>query len=210
MDDTSIEAKIEALLFLFGEPVEFKKLADTLKLKVDEIKSAVSSLSNMLSDGNRGLHLVVSGDTVQITTKPSLGALLTSIAEEELDSHLTSASLETLAIVAYLGPCRRSLVEHIRGVNSSFILRSLMIRGLVERKPDPKRPNTFLYQASMNFLRHMGVSRIEDLPEYEKYKEFNKLFTGEAELSDTNNPSSAGNESSVDSVNETAVGDGEE
>ena len=87
-----------------------------------------------------------------------------------MDTPLTPASLETLAIIAYLGPCNRALIEYVRGVNSTFILRSLMIRGLVERKPDPKRMNTFLYQVSFDFLRHMGLTRQGDLPDYEKYR----------------------------------------
>ncbi|KKU11622.1 MAG: Segregation and condensation protein B, partial [Parcubacteria group bacterium GW2011_GWB1_45_7] len=143
-----------------------------------DVEEAVEALTTALKNDDRGLHIIVSEDRVQITTKPVLGPLLSKIAQEELDSNLTPASMETLAIVAYLGPCRRSLVEHIRGVNSSFILRSLLIRGLVERKPDPKRQNTFLYQVSMDFLRHMGVGSTEELPEYEKYKEFTKLFIG--------------------------------
>src|SRR3989344_5692590 len=177
-DDTTLQAKLEALLFLFGEPVKFSKLAQIIGVKDGEIENAVNVLSESLKNADRGLHIVVLDDRVQITTKPALGQLMAKIAEEELDSELTSASIETLAIVAYLGPCRRSMVEHIRGVNSSFILRSLLIRGLVERNPDPKRQNTFLYQVSMDFLRHMGVGSTEELPEYEKYKEFTKLFIG--------------------------------
>ncbi|OGY61912.1 MAG: SMC-Scp complex subunit ScpB [Candidatus Colwellbacteria bacterium RIFCSPLOWO2_12_FULL_46_17] len=178
MDETTIQGKLEALLFLFGEPVKLDKLADVLGLKLKDVEEAVEALTTALKNDDRGLHIIVSEDRVQITTKPVLGPLLSKIAQEELDSNLTPASMETLAIVAYLGPCRRSLVEHIRGVNSSFILRSLLIRGLVERKPDPKRQNTFLYQVSMDFLRHMGVGSTKELPEYEKYKEFTKLFIG--------------------------------
>jgi len=188
MDDTTLQGRIEALLFLFGEPVKFKKLAEILETKPKEIKDAVFALSESLNADDRGLHIVVSDDLVQITTKPSLNPLLSKIAQEELDSNLTPASMETLAIVAYLGPCRRSLVEHIRGVNSSFILRSLIIRGLVERKPDPKRTNTFLYQVTMDFLRHMGVGSSEELPEYERYKEFEELFTSRGETQDGSNP----------------------
>ena len=181
MDETSIQGRLEALLFLFGEPVTFNKLADVLQIKVEDVGHAVAELGESLKSESRGLHLVVRDNRVQITTKPDLNPLLTSIAKEELDSNLTPASMETLAIVAYLGPCRRSLVEHIRGVNSSFILRSLMIRGLVEREPDPKRPHTFLYQVTMDFLRHMGVGGTHDLPDYDKYRDFTKLFVGEGD-----------------------------
>ena len=181
MGETSVQGKLEALLFLFGEPVSFSKLADILGIKQSEVKDVVLALSESLKDEGRGLHVVLTDEKVQLTTKPDLNTLLSRIAEEELDSNLTPASMETLSIVAYLGPCRRSLIEHIRGVNSSFILRSLMIRGLVEREQDPKRQNTFIYRVTIDFLRHMGVGRTEDLPDYEKYREFTKFFSGEGE-----------------------------
>ena len=63
-----------------------------------------------------------------------------SFVKEELTEDLTPASLETLSIVAYLGPISRVRIEYLRGVNSSVILRSLMIRGLIERFADPEHP----------------------------------------------------------------------
>lgn len=177
MDDTNLQGKLEALLFLYGEPVKVSKLAGLLNVEAKEINEAIETFSLSLKEENRGLFIVESGDRVQLTTKPTLGELLSKIAQDELDSGLTPASIETLAIVAYLGPCRRSLVEHIRGVNSSFILRSLLIRGLVDRKVDPKRTNTYTYEVTPDFLRHMGVGNIGDLPEYERYRDFEKLFT---------------------------------
>ena len=66
-----------------------------------------------------------------------------------------------------------------------------MIRGLVERKPDPQRANAFLYQVTFDFLRHMGVDKTEDLPEYEKYREFVEMFMNppkEEEQSEANEP----------------------
>ncbi len=60
-----------------------------------------------------------------------------------------------------------------------------MIRGLIEREPDPKRPNTFLYNVTFDFLRHMGVGSTKELPEYEKYKEFTKLFIEGSESTPT-------------------------
>lgn len=184
MDNTTLQGKLEALLFLLGEPVKISKLADILGVSQKEVEETVESLKESLKGENRGLHVILSEDLVQIATDPELNSLLSKIAEEELDSNLTPASMETLAIVAYLGPCRRSLIEHIRGVNSSFILRSLMIRGLVGREPDPKRANTFLYEVTFDFLRHMGVGSKEELPEYEKYKEFKNLFVETGETKD--------------------------
>ena len=183
MDEVTLEAKLEALLFLYGEPVKLKKLAEVLGVKGGELEDTINSLSLKLDASDRGLHLVKSDERLQLTTKSSLSLLLSTIAQEELDSGLTPASMETLSIIAYLGPCKRSLVEHIRGVNSSFILRSLLIRGLLLRKHDPNRTSTFVYQVSFDFLRHMGVGHVSELPEYEKYRDFESLFENSLETS---------------------------
>ncbi len=181
MED-KLESKLEAFLFLYGEPVKIDKLAKELGVKNEDVSRAADSLSRRLSQSDEsGLGVIIFDDRIQLTTKPELKPLLAKIANEELDSPLTPASLETLSIVAYLGPCGRSLVDHIRGVNSTFILRSLMVRGLVERKPDPRRANAFLYQVSFNFLRHMGITRPERLPDYEKYRELVQSFLGGGE-----------------------------
>lgn len=166
-----LEAKIEAFLFLYGEPVKVDKLAKELGVRSEEARNALDMLSHRLKEAeDRGLELIVSDDKVQLTTKADLKPFTSKIVTEEMDTPLTPASLETISIVAYLGPCSRALIEYIRGVNSTFILRSLMIRGLVERTPDPERANAFLYRASFDFLRHIGISRPEDLPDYDKYR----------------------------------------
>ncbi|HEY4498332.1 MAG TPA: SMC-Scp complex subunit ScpB [Candidatus Paceibacterota bacterium] len=181
MEENNGLAELEALLFLYGEPVKFKKLAETLSQKEDIIRDHLELLKKNLDEGERGLTLIIYDDRAQLTTKPSLQSLIKKVVEEEMDSGLTPASLETLAVVAYLGPCSRALVEHARGVNSSFILRSLLIRGLVERSPDPKHPNTYLYQVTFDFLRHIGLDSPEKLPDYEKYRELVESYLGRDE-----------------------------
>ncbi|MBI2594910.1 MAG: SMC-Scp complex subunit ScpB [Candidatus Colwellbacteria bacterium] len=173
----NLEAKIEAFLFLYGEPVKIEKLSKEFGVKNGEVEEALDTLNRQLKEAaDRGLELVIHDGRVQLTTKADLGALMSKIVAEEIDTPLTPASLETLSIIAYLGPCNRSLVDYIRGVNSAFILRSLMVRGLVERKPNPERANTFLYQVSFDFLRHIGITGPEELLDYEKYRELVKSF----------------------------------
>jgi len=191
MDEITLKGKLEALLFLYGEPVKISKLADILGVSGNDVDNALDELSGGLGDSNRGLGIVKLHGGVQLVTKPDLSKLLSKIAEDELDSGLTSASMETLAIIAYLGPCRRSLIEHVRGVNSSFILRSLLLRGLIGRHPDPKRANAYIYQITFDFLRHMGVGKIEDLPEYEKYREFGREFEGATEVKEVEHESNS-------------------
>ncbi len=174
-----LTAELEAFLFLHGEPIVIDKLAKELGVKKEEVKEALEALSEQLKTAeDRGLELITFDNRVQLTTKAELKSLTAKIVAEELDTPLTPASLETLSIIAYLGPCHRALVDYTRGVNSTFILRSLMVRGLVERKPDPKRPQTFLYQVTFDFLRHIGLSAPENLPDYEKYRQLKDASFG--------------------------------
>ena len=84
---------------------------------------------------------------------------------------MTSAALETISIIAYAGPISRADIEYIRGVNSSFTIRNLLLRGLVERTIDPKRSNAYVYTASFDLIKRLGLSKVEELPDYAKYKQ---------------------------------------
>ncbi len=171
MAEHNLKAALEALLFIYGEPTKLKKLAQVLHASTEEVEQALSEMKAGFESGDRGLNLVIHDDEAALVTKPELGEILKQVVKEELDAELTPASLETLSIVAYLGPCSRAEIDYIRGVNSSFILRSLMVRGLVEKKSGPGTGNSPLYQASFDFLRHVGVSSAADLPDYGKYHE---------------------------------------
>ena len=99
--------------------------------------------------------------------------------KETLNENLTPAALETLALVSYVGPVSRSEIEYIRGVNTAFTLRNLLIKGLVQRSSDPKRGNVYLYKPSLDLLKFLGLPKIEDLPDYEKFKELIQKFRQE-------------------------------
>jgi len=163
-------ANLEALLFAHGEPLSLKKIEKVLGAKEGEIQSLLSRLSDRLGEEDRGIQLVTVGDKVQLVTKPVFGKILQDFVKEELSEDLTPASLEALAIITYLGPVSRNRIEYLRGVNSMFILRSLRLRGLVERVQDPASPNSYLYEPSFELVRHLGVKRKEDLPDYEKLR----------------------------------------
>jgi segregation and condensation protein B len=164
-------AALEALFFYYGEPLDAKKISKLMEIKEDECGALIEELASKLnSDEKSGLMLVRHGGFFQLATKPDLAWLGQKLVQEEFKEELTPAALETLSIVAYLGPVPRSTIDYIRGVNSSFILRSLLVRGLVTRETQAAKKNTFEYKVSFDFLKHLGLQKIEDLPEYEKYK----------------------------------------
>ncbi len=166
--NTDLSASIEALLFVHGESLEIKKIAQILNESESSIKTALENLNEILKD--RGLTLIFSGNRVQLATKPEFAPFLENFIKNEFEENLTPAALETLSLVAYLGPISRPRIDYIRGVNSAYTIRNLMMRGLIEKVLDAKAGNSFLYQASFDLLKYLGISRSEDLPEFEKYK----------------------------------------
>jgi len=169
-------AALEALLFIHGEPVTYKKIAAVLEIGKEDAESLTAELKNRLEDTARGLQIVSDREKVQLATKPEWNTILQSFVKEELTEDLTSASLETLSIVSYLGPISRPRIEYLRGVNSSMILRGLMIRGLVERFPDPEHASGFLYRPTFDAMKHLGIQQKEDLPDFAKFQELLKVF----------------------------------
>ncbi len=174
-------AALEALLFIHGEPVTYKKIASVLAVEKEEAEKLVEELKNRLEDPVRGLQLISDREKVQLATKPEWNTILESFVKEELTEDLSPASLETLSIVAYLGPISRPRLEYLRGVNSSVILRSLMIRGLVERFQDPEHASGFLYRLTFDAMKHLGIQQKEDLADFSKFQELLKVFDATAE-----------------------------
>ena len=162
---TNIDQKIEAILFWKGEPVSIKKLAQFLNTNEEEIKTGISSLKEKLQ--NRGVSLIENDGDVMLTTNGECSEIVESIAKEELQKDLGKASIETLSIILYQGPIRRSEIDYVRGVNSQFILRNLLVRGLIEKEPDPKDARTFLYKPSFELLAHLNLQNVSEMPEYE-------------------------------------------
>ncbi|MCR4260900.1 MAG: SMC-Scp complex subunit ScpB [Candidatus Colwellbacteria bacterium] len=174
--EKNLEAKIEAVLFVHGEPMKVKRLASLVKASDLHVEEALNVLKEKFKSEDRGLDLMRSKDEVQLVTTAELTDIVEKLTKEELDTKLTPAALETLSIIAYLGPCTRALIDYIRGVNSAFMLRSLMVRGLVERGEDKEKTGGYVYQITFDFLKHMGVSTSSELPEYEKYAALSKTL----------------------------------
>jgi segregation and condensation protein B len=163
-----LESKIEGLLFYKGEDIQIKKLAELLSVTVEEIEESLKKLE--LSLAGRGLVLVCKDDRVVLGVTKELSSLIEGIRKDEITKELSKASLETLSIILYKNGVARSGIDYIRGVNSSFILRNLLVRGLIEKIIDPKDNRRFLYQPTFDTLAYMGITSIDQLPNYNDVK----------------------------------------
>ncbi len=161
-----LESEIEGLLYYKGEEVSINKLALLLNVTEAEIESGLAKLEQSLL--GRGLVLVRKEDKVVLGISSDLSSLIESIRKDEITKELSKAALETLSIVLYKNGVSRSEVDYIRGVNSSFILRNLLVRGLVEKIIDSKDSRRILYRPTFDTLSYMGVTSINLLPNYEQ------------------------------------------
>lgn len=164
MEEINLDSQIEAILFWKGEPVAIKKLAANLNKTEDEIRASLEILKEKIK--GRGVELVFKNDEVMLGTAAKMSPLIEKLTKEELVRDLGRAGLETLSIIVYKGPISRAEIDYIRGVQSNFILRNLQIRGLVEKITNPKDARSFLYRPTFDLLSFMGISKIEDMPEY--------------------------------------------
>ena len=179
---------IEAYLFYIGEPISREQIQKALTKKDDikntptleEIDEALSELERSLKE--RGIRLIEHNGMVQLRTAPETGEWLESIRVEELSRDIGKAGFETLAIIAYRGETSKSDIEYIRGVQSSSILRHLVMRGLIERIPNPKDQRSFLYKPTLDLVGYLGLTRIEEMP---RYKEMQERLKKECEQENT-------------------------
>ena len=168
MENLTIDNEIEAVLFWKGEPQSIKKLAASLNKTEAEIQAGLDVLKEKIKD--RGVELVTKDDEVMLGTAARHSPLIERLTKEELVRDLGRAGLETISIIAYKGPISRAEIDYIRGVQSNFILRNLLIRGLVEKVTNEADHRSFLYRPTFELLSFLGVARIEELPEYDRVK----------------------------------------
>lgn len=180
---------IEAVLFYKNEPVKLKDLQKLLNVQEAQILDAISKLKESLE--GHGISIVQAEDSVRLATSRETSDLIEKMIKEELSRDLGKAGLETLSIILYLGPISRSRIDYIRGVNSSFIVRNLLIRDLVSRKVDPNDKRGFVYEASINLLAHLGITQVSELPDFEEVKE--KIQQFESTKSESENEDSVDN-----------------
>ncbi len=179
-----LDAKIEAILFWKGEAVSIVELARMLKTPSGEIKRALKTLDEKLQ--SRGISLVRTDTDNALVTAKDASSLISDLQKEELSRELGKAALETLSLVLYRSPVSRREIEYVRGVNSTAILRSLLIRGLIERIPDANDVRGYRYCPTISLLSLLGIKDISALPEYETVKSEIEAWNAEQKKTEEN------------------------
>jgi segregation and condensation protein B len=157
--------QLEALLFVAERPLTRREIATLAGVDRETVDARLGDLEVALSE--RGIRVLAAGDNVQLATAPEAGALIARYVGAD-GVRLSPAALETLAIVAYRQPVTRGMIERIRGVDSDYVVRSLLHRRLIVeqgRAESPGRP--ILYGTGFDFLERFGLTSLEDLPALE-------------------------------------------
>ncbi|MEK7630934.1 MAG: SMC-Scp complex subunit ScpB [Patescibacteria group bacterium] len=164
-NNNNLPQSLEALLFVSGEPLALKDLARLSRADKREVAKTLEILKESLAD--HGIRLLQSEDTYTLVTAPETSEVSGRIAKERLEGDLTRSQLETLAIILWKGRVSRSAIDYVRGVNSAFALRALLIRGLIERSQDEQDARVFLYRPTLDLFKYLGITSSAELPSYD-------------------------------------------
>ena len=158
-------AALEAVLFVTEQPVPAQELAEVLELPATRVDELLSELDNQLKARESGLVLKSAAGGWRLYSHPDAYPYLERFSSSATARKLSSASMETLAVVAYRQPVSRSQISEIRGVDSDSAVRTLERLGLVEEKERLNIPgNPAVYRTTELFLEKLGLEDLADLP----------------------------------------------
>jgi len=155
---------IEGVLFYQATPQKKATLQKLFAADDNAFGSALDKLRLHLQAG--AVRLLETDTEVQLVTAPELSGFIESLRKKELSQDISKVGAETLAIILYREPISRGEIDRIRGVNSAFILRNLMTRGLIERETVK---NSHQFKITPNLLQHLGVSHKHELPQFGEF-----------------------------------------
>ncbi len=162
-----MEGILEGLLFVVGDDgLTLKDVKNILEITEEEAKNLVYKLKNSYEKENRGLRLNYLGNTFKLTTKQEHKEYYQKLIEEPTNHTLSQAALEVLAIIAYNEPITRAEIDEMRGVDSIYVIRKLLAKGLLkEAGRSEKAGHPILYKTTDDFLDYFGLSTKNDLPD---------------------------------------------
>lgn len=160
---------IEGLLYVQGDQgLTIKEVSDILEISEDDAKQLILSLKQDYIDEDRGLRINYLGNSFKLTTKEEHKEYFKKLLKNPQNNTLSNQALETLAIIAYNEPLTRIDVDEIRGVDSVYVMRRLLAKGLIKecgRSDKPGHP--ILYKTTDEFLDYFGLASKEELPKIE-------------------------------------------
>ena len=184
MDYSEMERAVEAMLFASGESAAMDDMAGILGMDAGEFRKFALYFKDRYNARDGGLEVAVLGDRMQLLTRAEHAAPVNALLglSDRRARPLSGAALEILAIAAYSQPVTKGYIESLRGVESGYLVNSLVDRGLLEEKGRlmaPGRPA--LYGTTEGFLRYFGISTLDELPPADSFRPKGEGERGEGE-----------------------------
>ena len=163
MDDLYLKNSIEALIFAWGDPIEVKEIANFFEVEISKVNKIIEELKTDYRE--RGIRLQVAVGLVTFSTNPEYGESIKSFGIQVLKKNITEANMETLSVIAYLGPTTKAVVDNVRGVNSDGSIQNLLKNELIYEVGRLKAPGKpFVYKVTDKFLMTFNIESLDDLP----------------------------------------------
>lgn len=162
---SELSSQLESLLFVSSKPLHTRQLAKLTNSSEDSVTTSLLALQEQRKDS--GVIVLEANGFWQMATNAENAELVKKFLNADLREKLTDATVEVLSIIAYRQPIAKAEIEAIRGVNSQYSIRHLLMRGLIEKIPNPNDARGSLYQVTTEFLQHLGIQSVRDLPEFE-------------------------------------------
>ncbi|MHB1209795.1 MAG: SMC-Scp complex subunit ScpB [Acidimicrobiales bacterium] len=169
-DEFSLEQKLEAMLTVALEPISTEELADVVEADATTVLTTLRALRAEYMNERRGFQVMELASGWVMQSSPDVAEWVTKFANRDVSHRLSSAALETLAIVAYRQPVSRAQITALRGVNVDGVARLLEQRGYIEEKGRAAGPGqSILYGTTELFLDRLGLASLRDLPPIEEF-----------------------------------------
>ncbi len=168
-----IDVLIEGFLFYKSAPQKKQLIIKLFDISEEDFNVSLNILKERLKTG--ATRIVETDNEINLVTCAEMAPVIETMRKSELKADIGKAGAETLAIILYQGPVSRADIDRVRGVNSSFILRNLLIRGLVERVHN-KDSNNYMFTISTALLSHLGITHKHELPDFAKVNDALEQF----------------------------------
>ncbi len=172
MENREIKSIIEALLFIWGDPLSLQDISEVLEVSKEDVKEIINEMMDDFNFNRRGIQIIQINDSFQLSTRSEHFEWVKKLCTPRNNKTLSSAALETLSIIAYKQPITKVEVEMIRGVKCDKALNTLLEKNMIKevgRLEKTGRP--ILYGTTEEFLRSFGLSNIEELPKLQTINE---------------------------------------
>lgn len=178
----NLTQKIESYLFMTGRS-SLKNIASVFSVTIDQVSESIDQIQKSLE--GHGIMLVNDNHDVLLATIPEASEWMDEIRKQELSTPLSKGAYETLAIILYQNGASKPEIDYVRGVNSQFMIRNLLMRGLIEKTNDPIDKRISRYMPTLEVLKFLGLTSMDQLPDRDYFTTLmnQALSTPESDLS---------------------------